>query len=182
MDKARFDAFEDRLCSELVKLCTEKGMMSGQLLHSDDIDGKWGEFARDYMADAVHNYNEYPDVALAWAAYLGMGIAHHWDQNWLANAGNTYSSYFGSRGYDDMDEHIVRDIMGIPLDSDEAAKIAETLSSCSSLIQTLIRHEGFESQSVEAYYALVSSVKVMFRIGESLALSRLGYSLQPLQA
>ena len=182
MEKKIFDAFEEKLSAELVKLCSESGMMNGQMLHSDDIDGKWDEFARDYMADAVHNFNEYPEVSLAWAAYLAMGIARQWDADWLGNSSNGYASYYGSRGFDDMDEHIVRDILGMPLDSQDATRIAETLSSCAALALTLIRHEGFEPQSVEAYYALVRCVKVMFRIGESLELARSGYHLEPLQA
>ena len=182
MEKKIFDAFEEKLCTELVGLCSESGMMNGQLLHSDDIDGRWDAFARDYMSDAVHNFNEYPDVSLAWTAYLGMGVASQWDSNWFENSAKEYKTYYGIRGYDDMDEHIVRDILGLPLDSEEASRIAEMLSRCSALALTLIRHEGFEPQSVEAYYALVRCVKVMFRIGESLELARLGYHLEPLQA
>lgn len=175
--KATYDAFENRLRDELIKLCTQLGMMGGQLLRSDDIDGKWDEFARDCMIDAVHNFNEYPEVALAWSAYLGMAVARHWDEDWRRHSGHAYSDYYGSRGYDDMDERIVRDILGYALDSENAAKISEVLGQCANLTLTLIRHEGFESQSVEAYYILIRCVKVMFQIGESIELFRLGYKL-----
>ncbi len=154
--------------------------MNGQLLRSDDIDAKWDEFARDYMIDAVHEFNEYPEVALAWAGFLGMGVARHWDEDWRKHASDTYLSYYGRRGFDDMDDHIVRDVLGYALDSKEASEISSMLSRCAQLVLTLIRREGFESQSVEAYYVLIRSVKVMFQIGQSLELYRLGYSFQPL--
>lgn len=81
--KAIYDAFEDKLRTELIKLCTESGMMDRVLLRSDDIDGKWDEFARDYMIDAVREFNEYPEVTLAWSGYLGMAVARHWDISWM---------------------------------------------------------------------------------------------------
>ena len=177
---AAYDSFEKNLREELIRLCSQNGMMAGTLLRSDDIDAKWDEFARECMIDAVHNFNEYPDVALAWAAYLGMAVACHWDENWRAHHSDTYVSYYGPRGYDDMDEHIVRDILGLPLDSAEALRLSHTLSSCAALTQTLIRREGFESQSVEAYYVLIRCVKVMFQIGESLELHALGYKFTAL--
>lgn len=52
------------------------------------------------------------------------------------------------------------------------------LSRCAALVLTLIRREGFESQSVEAYYVLIRSVKVMYQIGASMELFSLGYQYQ----
>ena len=177
---ATYDRFEASLRKELIKLCTEYEMMNGQLLRSDDIDVKWDEFARDYMIDAVHEFNAYPEASLAWAAFLGMGVARHWDEDWRRHCSDKYVSYYGSRGYDDMDEHVLRDVLGYALDSDKAKAVSSMLSRCAALVLTLIRHEGFESQSVEAYYVLIRSVKVMYQIGASIELFRLGYSFQPL--
>lgn len=183
MDDTRtaiYDAFEAKLRKELIKLCTEFEMMNGQLLRSDDIDAKWDEFARDYMIDAVHEFNEYPEVALAWAAFLGLGVARHWDEDWRRHAADTYTSYYGPRGFDDMDDHILLHVLGYAPDSEQAKSISAMFSRCATLVLTLIRHEGFESQSVEAYYVLIRSVKVMYQIGASVELFRLGYSFQPL--
>ena len=183
MDDSRtavYDAFEATLRKELAKLCTEYEMMNGTLLHSDDIDGKWNEFARDYMADAVREFNEYPEASLAWAAFLGAGVARHWDEDWRRHSKDTYQSYYGVRGFDDLDEHVLRDVLGYALDSEKAAALSSMFSRLATMVLTLIRREGFESQSVEAYYVLIRSVKVMFQMGESVELYRLGYSFQPL--
>ena len=37
---ATYDAFEEKLRTELIKLCTESGMMDRVLLRTDDIDEK----------------------------------------------------------------------------------------------------------------------------------------------
>lgn len=177
-----YDIFEEKLRKELLKLCSQLGMLSEPiLLQSEDIDGKWNEFGRDYMIDAVHEFNSYPEVTMAWAAYLGMGVACHWDSNWGAYHKYKYSDYYGARAYDDMDEHIVRDILGYALGSKEAVDIAATLSSCAQATLNLIRHEGFESGSVEAYYVLIRCVKVMYQIGACLELHRLGYKMEILK-
>lgn len=177
---ATYDAFEEKLRTELIKLCTESGMMDRVLLRSDDIDEKWNEFARSYMIDAVHEFNEYPEVTMAWAGYLGMAVARHWDISWMEYKHFRYEDYYGPRGYDDMDEHIIRDVLGYALDSAEAIRINGAMSRCATLALTLIRHEGFESQSIEAYYVLIRCVKVMFQIGASVELFRLGYKFEKL--
>lgn len=176
-----YDAFEQKLRAELIKLCTQYGMMDSQLLRSDDIDAKWDEFSRDCLIDAVHNFNDYPEFALACTAYLGMAVACQWDSNWGASHSRKYIEYYGSRGYDDMDEHILRDILGYALDSENAKKINSLYAKCAELTLTLIRHEGFESASVEAYYILIRCVKVMFQIGESVELFRLGYKFEKMK-
>lgn len=176
-----YDRFEDKLRKELIKLSTEFGMLNGRLLQSDDIDAKWDEFGRDYMIDAVHEFNNYPEVTMAWSAYLGMAVACHWDENWRKYYKNKYQDYYGPRGYDDMDEYIVRSILGYALDSKEAVEISNVLSACAQCTLNLIRHEGFESQSVEAYYVLIRSVKVMFQIGQAIELHRLGYHLEAMK-
>ena len=109
-----------------------------------------------------------------------MGVARHWDEDWRRHSADTYVSYYGRRGYDDLDEHVLRDVLGYALDSDKAKAVSSMLSRCAALVLTLIRREGFESQSVEAYYVLIRSVKVMYQIGASIELFRLGYSFRPL--
>ena len=95
MDEKRtaiYDKFEENLRNELVKLCTEFGMMDRVLLSSEDIDGKWDEFGRDCMIDAVREFNEYPEVVLAWAGYLGMAVACRWGGNWQAHKNDRYQA------------------------------------------------------------------------------------------
>lgn len=177
--KAIYDSFEEKLRAELIKLCTQFEKLNGKLLSSPDIDEKWDEYARECVSDAVVNFNGYPVVALAWAAYLGAGVASRWDCGWESHKSDKYQDYYGAQGYDDMDEHITRDIIGKALDSMEAKEMAALFSTLAEKTLGLIRHEGFESQSVEAYYILIRCVKVMYQIGASVELKRLGYNCVP---
>ena len=171
--------FSDRLEIELHKLCQSFGLAGARLLDNDDITMKVPEdLAKDYFSDAVKEFAKYPEVSLAWAGYLGMAVACRWDGNWQAHKNDRYQDYYGARGYDDMDEHITRDILGYALDSEKAQAIGGTLGKCATLALSLIRREGFESQSIEAYYVLIRCVKVMFQIGASMELFGLGYKLE----
>ena len=49
-----------------------------------------------------------------------MAVAQWWDQDWGRHHGKGYEALQGSRGFDDMDEHILQNILGYSLDSEEA--------------------------------------------------------------
>lgn len=173
--------FQGRLEDELLKLCTSLGVLDGGWLITPDLEEKWREVAPEYMADAVKEINSYPEVALAWAGYLGMGYAQLWDSNWRKHSRDGYSKMLGSRGFDDMDEHIVKDILGHPLDSFEAMKISGLLQSCAQTALGLIRKESIEGQTEQAFYVLARTIQVMYCAGVSIQLHKLGYKYERLQ-
>lgn len=176
MEKSLFlDNFEKTLQEGLLKVCDGLGVLSGEILESPDVSGRWDAFIKDYVGDAVENFNDYPQSAIAWAGFLGMGVAHRWDRDWARYSMDTYQDYYGERGFDDMDEHILRDILGLPLDSEEACRLSGALSSCAIATLGLIRHEGIESQTSNGFFVLVRAYTVMFRIGAAIELRRLGY-------
>lgn len=174
------DLFQIRLEDELLKLCTSLSVLDGGWLMTPDLEEKWREIAPEYMADAVKEINSYPEVALAWAGYLGMGYAALWDKNWRKHSRDGYSKMLGPRGFDDMDEHIVRDILGHQLDSFEAVKISGVLQSCAQCAIGLIRKESIEGGTNQAFYVLARSVKVMYCAGVSIQLKKLGYKYERL--
>ena len=180
MDTEYLKRFEAKLEQELLKLCTSAGMLGGQLLKSDDMEVRWHDLAPEYMADAVPQVRDYPTVSVAWAAYLGLAVAHEWDTAWEARSSATYHSYYGAQGFDDMDEHIVRDILGLPLDGYEAGRLEQIIRRCGEEAVTLIRHEHIEPQSPMAFHVFARACKVMFRIGAALQLKRLGYKFEKL--
>lgn len=170
--------FEENLQSELLKLCTQEGVLSGTLLQSDDIDARWREIAPEYMVDAVPEVAKYPTVSVAWAAYIGMGVAHDWDTDWGKLSKRSYKDFYGKEGFDDMDDNIVSNILGISLDSAQAEKIETVIRECGELSVTLIRREGIEPQSTTAFHVFARACKAMFRIGAAMELKHLGYKFE----
>jgi hypothetical protein len=174
-DTRYFDTYENNLQQEILKVCTSLGMLDGDLLNSEDIDLKWKEWAPEYIAEALPEVNTYPEFAIACAGYAGMAVAQWWDEDWGRHHSEGYESLHGTRGFDDMDEHIVQNILGLSLDSVEAKQIMNILLCCAQKAVDFIRHEQIEAQTVKAFHIFARTVKVMFRTGAALQLKRLGY-------
>lgn len=178
IDIQYLDKFESDLEQELLKVCTSFSMLEGVLLATDDIDAKWKEFAPEYMAEAVKQVNSYPEFTFGCAGYMGLAMARWWDEDWGRHHNCGFAQMLGSRGFDDMDDHIVTDILGYSLDSKEAGMYSKILLACSQAIMTKIRHESIEGQTMKAFHILARALKVMFRIGAAIELHRLGYKFQ----
>ena len=178
VNKVYLENFESRIMDELLKLCTQYKVLEGSLLATDDIDARWHELAPEYVADAVPNIADYPTVAIAWAGYLGMGVAHLGDADWAAHSKDGNKDYYGSQGFDDMDEHIVRDIIGFHLESQEAKNIEQMMRRLGETALSLIRRENIEPQSPMAFHVFARVIKVMFRLGAAIELKRLGYKFE----
>lgn len=170
-----YDAYESNLQQEMLRICTSLGMLSGDLLSTEDLDCKWKEWAPEYIADALPEVNSYPEFAIACAGYAGMAAARWWDEDWGRHHNCKYESLHGPRGFDDMDEHIVQHILGFSLDSPEAKQIMNILLCCAQTAVTFIHHEQIEHQTVKAFHIFARTVKVMFRTGAALELHRSGY-------
>lgn len=174
-NSAYLDSFEKILQDGLVKICDNAGLTAGELLDCPDANDKWDAYIKDYVSDAVENFNGYPNAAIGWSAFLGMGVATMWDRDWEKGAKMEYKDYYGDRGWDNMDEHILHDLMYLNLEKDEARKITAVMLSCATSTLELIRHEGIESQSQLGFYVLVRAYSVFYRLGVSIQLKRLGY-------
>ena len=170
-----YDTYESNLQKEMLKMCTSLGMLDGELLASEDIDQKWKEWAPEYIAEALPEVNAYPEYAIACAGYAGMAVAHWWDQDWGRHHSDGYKSLHGARGFDDMDEFIVQNILGLSLESAEAKQIMNILLCCSQKAVDFIRHEQIEHQTTKAFHIFARTVKVLFRTGAALELKRSGY-------
>lgn len=173
-----FDTFENNLLNEMMKLCTSHKMLEGTLLASDDIDERWKEIAPEYMADAVPQINSFPAAAIAWAGYVGMAIAHRWDEDWTTYATEPYENLHGAEGFDDMDENIVQSILRLSLEDEAAQKIEDMMRRCANTAITFIRREEIEAQSTKAFYIFARTARVLFRIGAAMELHRLGYKFE----
>ncbi len=173
-----YQAYEDNLQKEILKMCKSLGMLDNELLSSEDIDQKWKEWAPEYIAEALPEVNSYPEYALACAGYAGMAVARWWDEDWGRHHGADYGSLHGPRGFDDMDEYIVQNILGLSLDSSEARQLMNILLCCAQKAVTFIQHEHIEAQTVKAFHIFARTVKVMFRTGAAIQLRRMGYRFQ----
>lgn len=173
-----FEKYESDLVDRLVELSTARGLLDGMLLSTPDITARWEPIALEYSGDAVREFNGYPEVVLAWTAYIGMAVACWWDKGWIRYKDQGYSSLVGSRGFDDLDEHVTRDILKHPLNSKEAAGIAKNLAFLAGEAYSFMMRQGVEPQSVEAFNVFRHTLSAMYRVGAALELKALRYKME----
>lgn len=179
MSSNYFEEYSQRLSEHLVKALNSRNYLGSKVLSSPDIDSKWDDMAPEYFGDSIKEFNSYPEFVLAGAAYLGMAVAHMWDKDWSLASNMNYNSYIGEQGFDYMDEYIVPNVLEA---NEEAAKnINDSAKLCSTCALSYLRHEAVEPQSIGSYKLVLATIAVMFRIGESLELYRLGYKYEKVQ-
>lgn len=173
--------FSNNLMSILLRNATDEGFLAGQILTTEDFDEKWTQIAPEYLADAVQEVIQYPSVSIAWAAYLGMGVALLWDTQWdkHATANDTYKLFSIPRGFDAMDEYIMNELFGVDAESKEFTDLETFFRNSAQTALTLIRKENIPPQSPEAYQIFSDTVTVFFRIGASICLHWIGYKYHP---
>ncbi len=179
-DPDYLDRFQRALQAQLHRLAFAAERVGSVLEISDDIDDRWLELAPAYLADAVPMIAEYPTVSLAWAAFLGMGVAADWDKDWEARRLLRYETYYGERGFDDLDENILKGRVGVALDSDEAQAINIVVRRAADAAVAAIHAERIEPQSPTAFHIFARACTVLFRIGAGMELHRRGYTMDKL--
>ena len=179
-EKEYLDKFEQTLLRELLKVCTQQGRLSGEILPSPDLDDKWEQLAEPYMADAIKEIAGYPTVAVGWMMYLGMAVAHYWDLDWAiyGNLPDLYGYIRDKRGFDYMDEHIRETILCIKPSDPEFDRLEDFVRLCATLCITHIRRENVEPQSPRAFHIYIRVIHAMYLIGTSMELFKHGYKMK----
>lgn len=177
--KDYLDKYEEKLMQHQLRMLTSMQLLKGKLLETEDITALWQEIAPSYVADGVKEIAKYPTVALGWAMYLGMAVAHLWDKDWndVTNGEqNIYERLRDKRGFDYMDEVVRGEILG--LEGEAFASMETIVQDCAAQTQTMIRHEQIEPMSPMAFHVYARSIRVLYKIGAAIELHRLGYKFE----
>lgn len=172
------DNYEQKLMQHMLRLTKSMGLLEGQLLESPDINEKWEQVANSYIGDAVKEIVNYPTVSVGWAMYLGMAVAHYWDEDWsvYGQVPNLYEYIRDKCGFDYMDEVVRGDIL--MLKGKEYDEMEKVVQSCAQQVINQIRFEQIEPQSPLAFYVYARSVTVIYKIGAAIELKALGYKFE----
>lgn len=171
------DNYEQNLITELVKVCTQQNKLAGNVLPSPDLDDQWETIANTYIGDAVKEIAKYPTVALGWMMYVGMAVAHYWDDDWniYGKIPNLYEYLRDKRGFDCLDEYVRDTVLG--LQGEEYDRLEDFVRICATICLTQIRRENIEPQSPMAFHVFVRSIHALYLIGTSIELYRQGYKM-----
>lgn len=174
------DDYELKLTENLLKAVGQE-----HLLMSDDLMEVWKSTAPSYMVDALPNIAGYPLCAIGWAGYLGMASAKLWDKNPVLTGKNDgvdfYTRMRTPRGFDEMDEYIIEEVIGYLPGTQSWQKIEDNMRTLAQLGLDTIRHENIEPQTEMAFHIYARTVKAVFSVGASLQLAAMGYKYTKLE-
>ena len=164
LNLAALNTFESNLEQLLLKDATFKLMLKGHLFDIEELDQLWNDMAPEYMIDAVPQIAEYPLVSVAWTCYIGMGAAHVWDTAWNESikGPKLYKTWKKSLGFDYLDEHILRRVLGLKEGTELYEKTENMVRSISELALSAIRMEEIEPQTPKAFHCYARTLRVLF--------------------
>lgn len=176
--KLYLDKYEEKLMQHMLKMLTSMELLQGKLLETEDLNDVWQDQAPAYLADAVKEITDYPNVALGWAMYFGMAVAHYWDGDWLTygRKSDLYEYVRDARGFDYMDEYIREEVLG--LSGDDYVRMEKTVQTCAQQVLSHIHQEHIDPQTPMAFHVFVVSIRVLYKLGVALELRRLGYKFE----
>ena len=173
--------FEEKVRKDLIEFLQKKEALDSHVPECPDVEEKWGEIARRYIPDGAREFQNYPVVSLGWMMLIGMTMSFYWDTDWekYKDKKNIYEEVRDKRGYDDMDDAVVLDILGY---RDEAAeKITELVAECASRVFSLLNHEHVEPGTEAALGCYIAALHQLYLAGMAMELNALGYHMTPLQ-
>lgn len=153
------------------------GEVDERMPECQDIEDKWKEIAEAYLPDGVREFAAYPTVSLGWMMFVGMAMAQFWDLDWetYSKVGNLYVGMRDKRGFDNMDEYIVEEVL--KLDKIQQAATSNLVAECASRTLSLLRLENIEPGTEDAFRAYVACLRQMYLFGAAVQLKRLGYHM-----
>ncbi len=174
--------FEEKVADDLRAFLQKKEALDAHVPECPDVEERWSEIARAYMPDGAREFAQYPVVSLGWMMLIGMALAYYWDTDWerYSKEKDLYEKLRDMRGYDNMDEAVVQDLLGY---RDEAAeKVTELVAECASRVYSLLSHEHVEPGTQAALGCYIAALHQLYLAGMAMELNALGYHMTPLQS
>ena len=172
--------FEAKVGADLTAFLQKKGVLDARVPECPDVEEKWSEIARAYLPDGAREFQQYPVVSLGWMMFIGMAMAFYWDTDWAAYSTkeNIYETLRDMRGYDNMDEAVVEDVLGYT--GETAEKVNALVADCASRVFGLLNHEHIEPGTEAALGCYIAALHRLYLAGMAMELNALGYHMTPL--
>lgn len=172
--------FKNRLLEQMHRQLQLVGELDLMLPDCPDLSDRWQQVAASYMPDGIREFSDAPMVSLGWMMYVGMGIAAVWDADWsAASATDVYQTMHDARGYDYLDEYVREELLHLAPASPEYAATERLVGDCAARVLNLLDHSGYEPGTPDAFRAYVACLEVLYTLGYSVQLHRMGYRMTP---
>lgn len=180
--KKKISYFEERVRKDLTDYLISVNAIDKTVPQCPDVEEKWTEIARSYAPDGIREFQEYPVVSLGWMMFVGMAMAFYWDIDWekYSKQKNYYEEIRDIRGYDELDDAVVENILGYTGEKKEM--ITDMVARCAARVYSMLMHEKFEPGTQAAFGGYVACLHQLYLAGMEVELNALGYHMTPIGA
>lgn len=171
------DKFEEIVHKDLHQYLLSMKEVDERLPECPDVIDKWKDIAQAYLPDGIREFICYPTASLGWMMFLGMAIAKCWDTEWeiYSKLPDVYAYIRDKRGYDEMDEYILEEVL--LLKDDDYKATDKLVGECASRVHHALMRQQIEPGTKEAFYAYVTCLRQLYLFGVATQLHRMGYHM-----
>lgn len=168
--------------AEINRYLQGAGLLDQHLPECIDLEELWPAVRDVYLPDGLREFPSYPLVSLGWMMFTGEAFAQYWDEDWEKYSGipaaDLYTALRAARGYDNMDDFILEDVLH--LDLGQAEKESEIAGKCAAIAHHVLLTCGIEPGTEQAAKAYVAALHALYVAGIRRRLTALGYKMTPL--
>lgn len=174
------EKFAAKLLEDLHRYLVRRDSVDERLPECPDVEGKWPAVAEAYLPDGAREFSTYPIASLGWMMFIAMAIAKFWDQDWekYDKLDNLYLYLRDKRGYDNLDEYILDEVLDLHGDAAEAMQ--ELVGDCAARAKRALFALDIEPGTVDAFKAYVACLQCMYQLGMAVQLKSMGYHMEKL--
>ncbi len=169
--------FASTLLNDLHRYLVGRGAVDERLPECPDVEAKWIPIAEAYLPDGAREFNLYPVASLGWMMFIGMAIAKYWDTDWekYAAIDDLYTPMRDKRGFDNLDEYILDEVLD--LHGDDAEALQELVGDCAERAKRALFSQDIEPGTADAFKGYVSCLQCMYQLGMAAQLKAMGYRM-----
>jgi len=174
------DDFAATLLSDLHRCLCERGAVDERFPECPDVEEKWPAIAEAYLPDGVREFASYPVASLGWMMFVAMAVTKFWDEDWerYGKMEDLYVMLRGKRGYDNLDEYIMDEVLD--LHGDDAESLQNMVGDCAERAKRLLFKQDIEPGTADAFKGYVACLQCMYQLGMAVQLKSMGYHMTQL--
>ncbi len=170
--------FAATLLTDLHRYLIRREAVDERLPECPDVEAKWPAIAEAYLPDGAREFANYPVASLGWMMFVAMAVTKFWDEDWekYSQVENLYLMLRDKRGYDNLDEYILDEVLD--LHGDAAEQMQTLVGDCAERVKRALYHQDIEPGTADAFKAYVACLQVMYQAGIAVQLKSMGYHMR----
>ena len=171
------EEFAATLLSDLHRYLCDRDAVDERLPECPDVEEKWPAIAEAYLPDGAREFANYPVASLGWMMFVSMAVTKFWDEDWerYSKIDNLYLYLRDKRGYDDLDEYIMDEVLD--LHGDDAEAMQMLVGDCAERAKRLLFKQDIEPGTADAFRGYVACLQCMYQMGMAVQLKSMGYKM-----